>query len=166
MRFYLVDRIVALEPSERIVAVKNLSLAEEYLADHFPAYPVLPGVMMLEALVQSAAWLVHATRDFAETLVLLEEARNIRYPSFVRPGHGLEMELKALEIGKERSRFQGVGRTQGQAAIQARLTLLHRNVADENPSLAELDAALREHLRQRFRMIGGPQALAAGTGGG
>ena len=59
MRFTLVDRIVALEPGKTITAVKNLSLAEEYLADHFPGFPVLPGVLMLEAMTQAAAWLVH-----------------------------------------------------------------------------------------------------------
>ena len=53
MRFALVDRIVSLERGESISTVKNLSLAEEYLADHFPGFPVLPGVLMLEALVQT-----------------------------------------------------------------------------------------------------------------
>ena len=70
MKFYLVDRILELEPPKRIVAVKNLSLAEEYLADHFPAYPVMPGVMMLEAVVQAAAWLVRASTDFEKNLIL------------------------------------------------------------------------------------------------
>ena len=53
MRFTLVDRIVLLEPGAKIVTVKTLSLAEEYLADHFPRFPVMPGVLMLEAMTQS-----------------------------------------------------------------------------------------------------------------
>ncbi len=163
MRFYLVDRILELEPPKRIVAVKNLSLAEEYLADHFPAYPVLPGVMMLEALVQSAAWLVRASTDFAKTLVLLREARNVRYGSFVRPGGQLVMEVTALEIGPGASRFKAEGRCADQMAVHARLELEHLNVAEAEAGLANLDAPLREHWREQFRLIGGPQALSASS---
>ena len=57
MRFTLVDRILELQAGQEITAVKNLSLAEEYLADHFPLFPVLPGVLMLEAMTQAGAWL-------------------------------------------------------------------------------------------------------------
>jgi 3-hydroxyacyl-[acyl-carrier-protein] dehydratase len=165
MKFYLVDRIRELVPSKRIVTVKNLSLAEEYLADHFPAYPVLPGVMMLEALVQSAAWLVRASTNFEKSLVLLREAQNVRYGSFVRPGGQLAMEVTALEIGPDHSRFKATGTCEGQVAVQARLTLEHLNIADETPANADLDAPLRQLLRERFRLIGGPQALQAAGGG-
>jgi 3-hydroxyacyl-[acyl-carrier-protein] dehydratase len=161
MKFYLVDRIRELVPSKRIVTIKNLSLAEEYLADHFPAYPVMPGVMMLEALVQSAAWLVRASTNFEKSLVLLREAQNVRYGSFVRPGSQLAMEVTALEIGPDQSRFKATGTCEGLVAVQARLTLEHLNIADETPANADLDAPLRKLLRERFRLIGGPQALEA-----
>jgi 3-hydroxyacyl-[acyl-carrier-protein] dehydratase len=161
MKFYLVDRIRELEPSKRIVTVKNLSLAEEYLADHFPAYPVLPGVMMLEALVQSAAWLVRASTGFEKSLVLLREAQNVRFGSFVRPGGQLVMEVTAIEIGPDSSRFKAVGTCDGQVAVQAKLTLEHLNIGDEDPLRANLDEGLRTFLREQFRLIRGPQALAA-----
>jgi len=161
MRFYLVDRIRELNPGKRIVAIKNLSLAEEYLADHFPMYPVLPGVMMLEALVQTAAWLVYVETDFARPLVLLKEARNVRYGNFLRPGEQMEMEAEALEIGPESSRFKVLGRWDDQTCVQARIALEHLTIAQEHPERADQDEVLREHLRQRFRLIGGPHALAA-----
>jgi 3-hydroxyacyl-[acyl-carrier-protein] dehydratase len=164
MKFYLVDRILELEPPKRIVGVKNLSLAEEYLADHFPAYPVLPGVMMLEALVQAAAWLVRASNDFEKNLILLREAQNVRYGNFVRPGGQLVMTVEALEIGPDSSKFKATGECDGQQAVQARLTLEHLNIADEDPSRADLDEGLRAFWRGRFRLVGGPQALAARTG--
>jgi len=166
MKFYLVDRIRELEPSKRILTVKNLSLAEEYLADHFPSYPVMPGVMMLEALVQSAAWLVRASTDFAKTIVMLREAQNVRYGSFVKPGGQLVMEVTATEIGPTSSRFKGTGTCDGQVAVQAKLTLEHLNIEDEDPGNAEFDRPLREGLRQRFRLIGGPQALQATAASG
>lgn len=161
MRFFLVDRILELEPPKRIVGVKNLSLAEEYLADHFPAYPVLPGVLMLEALVQTAAWLVRASTDFEKNLILLREARNVRYGSFVRPGSQLVMDVSAVEIGADSSRFKAVGRCEDQVAVQARLVLEHLNVADADADRADIDAALRPFWRRQFQLIGGPQALGA-----
>jgi hypothetical protein len=63
-----------------------VSLAEEYLADHFPTFPVLPGVMMLEAITQAAAWLLHRRSDFAKSMAVLKEARNVKYGTFVAPG--------------------------------------------------------------------------------
>jgi len=161
MRFYLVDRVLELDPPKRIVAVKSLSLAEEYLADHFPAYPVLPGVMMLEALVQAAAWLVRVSTDFQKSLVLMREAQNVRYGNFVRPGGQLVMEVEAIEIGPGASRFKAVGQCDGQQAVQAKLTLEHFNIGDEDPLRADLDEGLRTFWRERFRLVRGPQALAA-----
>jgi len=161
MKFYLVDRILELDPPRRIVAVKSLSLAEEYLADHFPAYPVLPGVMMLEALVQSAAWLVRASTDFQKTVILLRESQNVRYGAFVRPGGQLVMKVEALGIAADSSRFKAVGECEGQQAVQAKLTLEHLNIADKDPGRADLDDGLRAFWRERFRLVGGPQALAA-----
>ena len=68
MRFTLIDHIVTLEADTEITAVKTLSMAEEYLADHFPHFPVMPGVLMLEALTQSAAWLIRVSEDFAHSM--------------------------------------------------------------------------------------------------
>ncbi len=58
MKFILIDRVVSFEAGSTLTAVKSVSLAEEYLADHFPIFPVLPGVLLLEGLVESASWLV------------------------------------------------------------------------------------------------------------
>ena len=74
MRFILIDRIVSLEPGKQIKAVKAVSLAEEYLADHFPAFPVLPGVLLLEGLIESASWMVREAENFAHSMLLLEQA--------------------------------------------------------------------------------------------
>src|SRR5208282_2028845 len=74
LKFNLLDKIERIS-DDRIVGIKNVSLAEEYLADHFPTYPVLPGVMMLEALTQAATWLLHRRSGFAKSIAVLKEAR-------------------------------------------------------------------------------------------
>ena len=79
MRFLLIDRIVDFQPGARITAVKSLTMAEEYLADHFPNFPVMPGVLMLEAMTQAAAWLIRLSEDFAHSVILLKQAGNVKY---------------------------------------------------------------------------------------
>ena len=74
MRFKLLDRIVDLKPGASITAVKSLSLAEDFLADHFPLFPVMPGVFMLEAMTQASAWLIRASENFANSMVVLRES--------------------------------------------------------------------------------------------
>ena len=69
MRFVLIDRILDVQRGESLVAVKNLSLAEEYLSDHFPGFPVMPGVLMLEAIVEAGAWLVRVSDEMAHSMV-------------------------------------------------------------------------------------------------
>ncbi|MDK1030463.1 MAG: 3-hydroxyacyl-ACP dehydratase FabZ family protein [Planctomycetia bacterium] len=161
MKFFLVDHILEIEPGRKIVAAKNLSLAEEYLADHFPSYPVLPGVLMLEALVQSAAWLVRASTDFEKTVILLSEARNVRYGTFVRPGQQMKIELEARKIDADQSSFKGTGRVGDDVTIQARIQLVHFNLADRDPRLEKLDTAVRRWYKRRFKIIGGTDATAA-----
>jgi 3-hydroxyacyl-[acyl-carrier-protein] dehydratase len=166
MRFVLVDRISELEPRRRIVAHKALSLAEEYLGDHFPRFPVLPGVLMLEAMVQASAWLVRVSLDFRPSLVLLKEARNVTYKSFVAPGQTLTIESLCKELADERSVFAAGGSLDGRTIVKAQFTLRHLNLADTDPTLAEVDEKLRAHLRALFDLLstGSPAAAHRSSG--
>lgn len=153
MKFSLIDKITELVPGERIRAVKALTAAEEYLADHFPRFPVMPGVLMIEAMTQAAAWLVRRTEDFAHSMILLSEARNVSYKSFVAPGQMLDLTLEAKEIGATGSRFVGVGRRGDTEVVRAHLTLRHFNLADEDPGLESVDRKLVADLRQRMELL-------------
>ena len=164
MKFHLVDRIESIEPGKRIVTIKALSLAEEYLADHFPAFPVLPGVLMIEAMVQSAAWLVRLAQDFAQSVVVLRSARNIRYASFVQPGGILRCELTAMEIGESHAKFKGAGFVDETQVVSGRLELKCFNVADRPDAPASADAEIVAALRRQFALIGGPAVMAAAGG--
>src|SRR5271165_6902861 len=97
MRFNLVDRILSIEDNRILRAVKNLTLGEEYLADHFPTFPVMPGVLMLQALVEAGAWLLRITEDFRYSVIVLREARNVKYGSFLEPGKTLTVSAELVE---------------------------------------------------------------------
>lgn len=153
MRFVLIDRILDLEPGRKLVAVKNLSLAEEYLADHFPGFPVMPGVLMLEALTQAGAWLIRATDDFAHSVILLKQAKTIKYGSFVEPGRQLELQVEMVEHGPSESRFKAKGVIDDQVMVQGRLTLTRYNLRDRDPALHGTDSAIVEHLRDLYATL-------------
>ena len=153
MRFILIDRIISLEAGREIKAVKNVSLAEEYLADHFPAFPVLPGVLLLEGLVESASWLVRETENFAHSMVLLKEARNVKYRSFLEPGSRIEYTVTAKTIEESVSSFDGFGSSNGERIVEAKFGLRHFNLADEDSGMAAVDVQIIENMKQRWKLL-------------
>ena len=153
MRFILIDKVVSLEAGKQIKAVKNVSLSEEYLADHFPTFPVLPGVLLLEGLIESASWLVRKSENFTHSMILLEQARNVKYKSFLAPGAQIEYTVDAKTIEENVSSFVGVGVSQGQRIVEARLGLRHFNLADDNSAMAAVDARVIENLKERWKLL-------------
>src|SRR6201993_1202501 len=147
MRFVLIDRIIEVQTGQSLVAVKNLSLAEEYLSDHFPGFPVMPGVLMLEALTQAGAWLIRDMEDFAHSIILLKQAKTIKYGSFVEPGRQLELRVEMASNDERDCVFKGVGLIDGQEMVKGRFTLTRRNLRERNPELHTTDAAIVAGLR-------------------
>ncbi len=153
MRFILIDKVIELEPGRRIKAIKNVSLAEEYLADHFPTFPVLPGVLLLEGLIESASWLVRDAEDFAHSMVLLETARNVKYKSFLAPGGQIEYTVEAKTLEENISSFSGFGRCGDEKIVEARFGLRHFNLADEDAKMAATDARIIEEIKKRWELL-------------
>jgi 3-hydroxyacyl-[acyl-carrier-protein] dehydratase len=152
VKFNLVDKVEQLD-ERRIVTVKFVSLAEEYLADHFPTFPVLPGVLMLEAAVQSAGWLLHHRTQFAHSMCVLREARNVKYGKFVAPGNFLRMTVELANLGEHGGTFKATGTVNDGQAVQMRLEMALFNLADQNAELAPIDERIREHNRRRWELI-------------
>src|SRR5579884_1187783 len=135
MRFNLVDRIVEVEPGRLLRATKNLTLGEEYLADHFPTFPVMPGVLMLQTLVEAGAWLLRLSEDFRHSVIVLREAKNVKYGAFMEPGRQMQVTVELVERGPEFASFKGKGEADGQSTVSARLNLATYNLRDVNPAL-------------------------------
>src|SRR6185503_12788545 len=148
MRFCLLDRILELEPGVRVTAVKRLRPEEEYLKDHFPRFPVMPGVLMLEAMYQASAWLVRQTEGFDHSMVVLKEARNIKYTDFVTPGKELVVTAEILKQDDTLTTLKAQGTIDGNLAVGGRLILERFNLADRYPSRAPTDPYLRSELRE------------------
>ncbi|UCG55829.1 MAG: hypothetical protein JSU70_13270 [Phycisphaerales bacterium] len=153
MRFILIDKIVSLEAGKTIKTVKTVSLAEEYLGDHFPTFPVLPGVLMLQGLIESASWLVRQTEDFAHSMILLKRARNVKYRSFLAPGARVEYTVDAKSIEDDLSSFSGSGVSQGQQIVEARFSLRHFNLASQDPTMGAVDAKIVDALKTRWKLL-------------
>ena len=155
MRFTQIDRIVELEPDRRIVAVKTLSLSEEYLRDHFPRFPVMPGVLMLEAMYQAAAWLILKSEDFAHALVVLKEARNVKYAGFVEPGRTLTVRAEIQKQDKQTTSLKASAMLEGgeRDAVSARLVLERFNLQERYPQRGLQDDYVRRELRKMFSVL-------------
>lgn len=153
MKFILIDKILKLQSNTEICAVKNVSLAEEYLGDHFPTFPVLPGVLLLEGLIEAASWLVRDAQNFSNSMVLLESARNVKYKSFAAPGMQIEYRVKAKAIEENVSSFIGEGICGDKPIVEARFNLRHFNLADENPKMVSVDSVVIENMKKRFKLL-------------
>ncbi len=155
MRFHLVDRILEVQPGRSLRAVKNLTLGEEYLADHFPTFPVMPGVLMLQALVEAGAWLIRATDDFRHSVVVLREARGVKYGSFMEPGRQMSITVELADHDGGTATLKGKGEADGQTTVSAKLTLARYNLRDRDPALQTVDEELVRKLRAEYALLRG-----------
>jgi len=153
MKFVLVDRITDLQPGESISTLKNVSLAEEYLQDHFPGFSVLPGVMMVEAMVQSCAWLSRITDDFAFSTLLLKQARAVKFNNFLKPGQTLCVTATMQKNEEGTATFKAAGTVDEQSAVSARITLSKQNLKDHRPDMATSDERMLDSMRELYQQI-------------
>jgi 3-hydroxyacyl-[acyl-carrier-protein] dehydratase len=151
----MVDEIVEVEPGVRLRARKMLRAEEQYLRDHFPQFPVMPGVLMLEAMFQTAMWLVRKSEDFASAVVVLKEARAIKYADFVQPGQTLDVTAQIVSQTDDTVVLKTQGTVEGRMAVSGRLVLERFNLADRDPERKTLDPVLRRKFRQQYAQLCG-----------
>jgi len=119
--FLLVDRIEELEPT-RIVGIKNVTANEPFFTGHFPDYPVMPGVLIVEAMAQVAGVLVlQQVADRKSKLVLLAGVDGAKFRRPVRPGDQLRMEMKVLRQKASMVKVSGTATVNGAMAAEAEI---------------------------------------------
>jgi len=144
MTFDFLDDILE-QTADRIVAIKRVDPAEEYLADHFPTFPVMPGVLMVETMVQAARRMLASRGD---SRLVLGQVKALKFGNFVRPNETLEVEVtlhKDLGDGVYACRGTGVVRrpnaehNAGETAVSGRFTMrpIRTELVVENDPPAE-----------------------------
>lgn len=138
MRYLLLDRITELDPPARARGIKVCSLSEDYLADHFPGHPVMPGALLVEGLAQLGGVLVEASlraRGRDDLHALLLAADRARFRQLVRPGDRVELEALGEHATEDGGRVRGTARVDGVVVAEASLTFALVKVS--NPRVIE-----------------------------
>jgi 3-hydroxyacyl-[acyl-carrier-protein] dehydratase len=156
MRFHLIDRIDGWEAGRSLRAAKFLTLGEEYLADHFPRFPVMPGVLMLQAAVEAAGWLWRASTDFRHPVVVLREVKTVKYGTFMQPGRRMDVSVELVSQADDAAAFKGKAADDaGRQTVSAQFTLRGYALADRGPAGAAADDRLRAYYKARWAVLTG-----------
>lgn len=124
--FLLVDRVIEIEGDQRIVGVKNVSFNEPFFQGHFPNHPVMPGVLICEAMAQVAAILAHTTRGDTEgdKVFVLTGLDNVKFKRTVEPGDQLRLEVTSLKRRGSFWKMQGTAVVDGKLVAQAEISAM------------------------------------------
>ncbi|QDU24080.1 3-hydroxyacyl-ACP dehydratase FabZ family protein [Urbifossiella limnaea] len=156
MRFHLIDRIDSCEPGKALTATKRLALGEEYLADHFPKCPVMPGVLMLQAVVEAASWLWRATTDYRHPVVVLRDVKSVKYGTFMLPGRTMSVSVELVKHEGDTATFKGKGTNDaGLQTVAAQFVLHGYALANRGPAGEAADAKLQDHWKTRWALLTG-----------
>ena len=148
MKYRQIDRITSLDLGKSLTAERTLRADEEHLLDHFPRFPVMPGVMMLEALHQAAIWLVRVSEEFASPLVLLREVRSVKFGDFLSPGETLKLNVSIVKEDGPRTTIKATAEKAGRVTVSARLILERCGTGD--PERLGTDPDVRQRVENQF----------------
>jgi 3-hydroxyacyl-[acyl-carrier-protein] dehydratase len=121
--FLLIDRITEFEPAKRLVAIKNVTINEPFFQGHFPGYPIMPGVLVVEAMAQAGGIIMmHELPDRHEKLVVFTGIERAKFRRPVTPGDQLRIEVEVLSFRTRAGKIQGRATVEGKLACEATLT--------------------------------------------
>jgi 3-hydroxyacyl-[acyl-carrier-protein] dehydratase len=121
--FLLIDRVVEFEPAKRLVAIKNVTINEPFFQGHFPGYPIMPGVLVVEAMAQAGGIIMMAEMlDRHEKLVVFTGIEKAKFRRPVTPGDQLRIEVEVLSFRARYGRIQAVATVDGKKSCEATLT--------------------------------------------
>jgi 3-hydroxyacyl-[acyl-carrier-protein] dehydratase len=148
--FQMVDRIVCIDPDKRLVrACAEVPEASPVFDGHFPGYPLLPGVLMIETMAQTGGWLLMALQHFAR-IPLLAQVKEAKMRTFILPGETLQTEASLVHDGSGYAVVNGRIQRAGKPVAEAEIT--YRVVPFPNPGLRDqmLTTARRIAVPERF----------------
>ena len=126
--FLLVDRILELEPGKRVVGVKNVTINEPFFQGHFPGHPIMPGVLIIEAMAQTGGMLLlGAIPDPQSKVVYFTSLNNVKFRRPVKPGDQLRCELDMLQVRGMMCKMQGVAKVDGEVVAEAEMGAIVRD---------------------------------------
>ena len=126
--FLLVDRIIEIEPNKRIVGIKNCTINEPFFQGHFPGHPIMPGVLIVEAMAQVGGMLLlGSVEDPREKVVYFMSLDNVKFRRPVRPGDQIRFEMTVIQIRGTVCRMRGEGRVDNQVVVEAELAAMVRD---------------------------------------
>lgn len=121
--FLLIDRVVEVEPSKRIVAIKNVTINEPFFTGHFPGYPIMPGVLVVEAMAQAGCiLLLSEIPDRQKKLVVFTGIDGAKFRKAITPGDQIRIEVDVLSFRPRAGKMEGKAYVDGKLACEATLT--------------------------------------------
>ena len=143
MRFILIDRIIELHPDQSAIGVKNVTMSEDFLAHHFPHRPIMPGVLIVESMVQLADWLILASSEF-KLIGLATAFDRIKFRNVVRPGDQMKVKVRLASRQGTLASFKGEAYLGEKLAASANFTM----------TVESIDSYIAPEEAQRlFRMM-------------
>ena len=140
--FLLIDRILEMERKTRIVALKNVTVNEPHFAGHFPDYPIMPGVLMVEAIAQAGgALLLTEIPDRADKLMVFTSIDSAKFRRPVVPGDQLRIEVTVLNWRATAVRMRGVATVEGKVACEATVTCMLVPRGGKTAAVAPIEAS-------------------------
>lgn len=127
--FLLVDRVIECEPGKRLVGIKNVTVNEPFFQGHFPSKPVMPGVLLIEALAQATGLLAMESAEVEkEAIYYLVGVDKARFKSPVVPGDQVHLEVEVIKTRREIWVFSAVAKVDGKVVASAEIMCTARNL--------------------------------------
>jgi beta-hydroxyacyl-ACP dehydratase FabZ len=125
--FLLVDRILEIEDGRRIVGLKNVTINEPFFQGHFPGHPIMPGVLIIEAMAQVGGMLLMGTvPNPDQKVVYFTSLNNVKWRRPVKPGDQLRFELELLQVRGSMCKMSGIAKVDGQVVCEAEMGAMVR----------------------------------------
>ena len=126
--FLLIDRILEIDGKQRIVGMKNVTINEPFFQGHFPGHPIMPGVLIIEAMAQVGGMLLMGGLEEAEQkVVYFMSLDNVRFRKPVRPGDQIRFELDVIQIRGAVCKMRGVAKVDGELVAEAEMAAMVRD---------------------------------------